>query len=182
MIIEILKRTPPWVFVLFFVLLAYGYSQSKSRTVSRSGIAVLLVVMIVLSLFGLLSAFGVAPVGLVSWGIGVGVSVWLGSVLAVPRGVTYSIEAQSFFVPGSWLPLSLMMAIFFIKYAVGVTLARQLPVANTLIFSSLVSISYGFLSGLFLSRALAVWGVKKQHMAMMSTRRLAADAPRAARR
>jgi hypothetical protein len=54
-----------------------------------------------------------------------------------------------------------MMAIFFIKYAVGVTLARQVPVVNTLIFKGLVSFAYGFLSGLFLSRALVVWAARK---------------------
>jgi heme A synthase len=101
MLIEILKRTPPWVFVLFFVLLVYGYSQSKNRTVSRYRIAILPAAMIVLSFYGMLSAFGIVPVGLASWVIGVGVSVWLGLVLAVPRGVTYSNETQSFFFPGA---------------------------------------------------------------------------------
>ena len=72
MLIEILKRTPAWVFILFFVLLVYGHSQSKNRTVSRPRIAVLPAAMIVLSFYGVLSAFGTAPVGLASWGIGVG--------------------------------------------------------------------------------------------------------------
>jgi hypothetical protein len=181
LLIEILKRTPAWVFILFFVLLVYGHSQSKNRTVSRPRIAVLPAAMIVLSFYGVLSAFGIAPVGLASWGIGVGVSVWLGLVLAVPRGVTYSNETQSFFVPGSWLPLILMMAIFFIKYAVGVILARQLPIANTLIFSGSVSFLYGFFGGLFLSRALVVWSSRKRPIEMMSNPPLYADMPQAPR-
>jgi hypothetical protein len=50
-----------------------------------------------------------------------------------------------------------MLAMFFTKYAVGVMLARQLPVAGTFEFIGLVSLGYGFLSGLFLARALVVW-------------------------
>ena len=65
MLIEILQRTPPWVFVLFFALLALGYFQSRSRTVSRRRVSILPVAMIVLSLYGVFSAFGIAPVGLV---------------------------------------------------------------------------------------------------------------------
>ena len=168
MLIEILKRTPLWVFVLFFVLLVYGYSQSKSRRVSGRRIAILPAAMILLSFFGVVFAFNIAPVGLISWGIGVWVSIWLGTSFAVPHNVTYSTETQSFFVPGSWLPLILMMAIFSIKYVVGVILARQLPIANTLIFSGSVSFLYGFFGGLFLSRALVVWSSRSRPIEITS--------------
>ena len=161
MLITILSRTPLWVFVLFFVLLVYGYSQSKTRTVSRSRIAILPAAMVVLSFSGVLSAFGIAPVALASWGIGVGITVWLGSLRAVPDGVSFSFETQLFRVPGSWIPLLLMMALFFTKYAVGVIVARQLPVANTLMFCGTVSLAYGALCGVFVSRALTVWSVRK---------------------
>jgi hypothetical protein len=157
LLIEILKRTPSWVFVLFFVLLALGYSQSNDRVVSRGKVSILPVAMIVLSFYGVLSAFGIAPVGLISWVVGVGVAVWLGVTLASPRGVSFSTETQSFSVPGSWLPLALMMAIFFIKYAVGVILARQLSIARDPAFIGSIRFCYGLLSGVFLARALVVW-------------------------
>lgn len=157
MLIEILKRTPPWVFVLFFMLIALGYFQSKGRTVSRRRVSVLPVAMIALSFYGVLSAFGVAPVGLVFWALGVTLAVGVGVNLAAPQGVTFLRETQSFFIPGSWLPLVFMMAIFFTKYAVGVILARQLPIAGELAFVAPVSLCYGFLSGAFLARAMVVW-------------------------
>jgi hypothetical protein len=157
LLIEILNRTPPWVFVLFFALLALGYFQSKSRTLSRGRVLTLPVAMIVLSFYGVLSAFGVAPLGLVFWVLGVAIAIGLGVMLAMPKGVTFSTETQSFFVPGSWLPLAFMMAIFFTKYAVGVILARQLPVASETAFIGSVSICYGFLSGVFLARAIVIW-------------------------
>lgn len=158
MFIEILKRTPPWVFVLFFALLIMGYLQSKDRIISRGKVAILPVAMICLSFYGVLSAFGMGrPVGLVSWAAGIFLAGFLGRKFASPAGVVYSTTKRSYSVPGSWFPLFLMMAIFFIKYAVGVILARKLPIANEQIFIVPVSLCYGLISGLFLVRAFGIW-------------------------
>lgn len=157
MLIEILKHTPLWVFGLFFVLLALGYSQSKDRVVSRGKVAILPVAMIGLSFYGVCTAFGVDLIGLAFWALGVALAVGLGIKVAAPRGVTFSAATQSFFVPGSWLPLMFMMAIFFTKYAVGVLLAQQRPIAREMVFVSAVSLCYGLLSGIFLARALVIW-------------------------
>lgn len=182
MLIEIVKRTPSWVFVLFFVLLAVGYFQSKDRAVSRNKVSILPLAMIALSLYGVISAFGIAPVGLSSWVVGVLVAVWIGVRLRAPRGACFSIETQLFSVPGSWFPLGLMMAIFFTKYAVGVTLARQLPIANEPVFIGSISLCYGFLSGLFVARALVIWRSAERATKTVSKPALHADAPPAARR
>jgi hypothetical protein len=161
MLVEILKRTPPLVFVLFFALLALGYLQSKARVVKRSHLAILPAAMIALSFYGVLSAFGVDAIALAAWLIGTSAAVWLGIALAVPRGAVYSAKTLSFSIPGSWLPLVLMMAIYFTKYAVGVILAQRLSVADSFEFIVLVSLAYGFLSGLFLARALVIWRCAK---------------------
>lgn len=125
---------------------------------SRAKVAILPVAMICLSFYGVLSAFGVGrPVSLVSWAAGIFIVGLLGRKFPSQVGAYYSVENRSYSVPGSWLPLFLMMAIFFIKYAVGVILARKLPIANEQIFMVPVSLSYGLISGLFLFRAFAIW-------------------------
>jgi non-heme chloroperoxidase len=156
LLVQIIERTPSWVFVLFFVLVGLGYVQSRNRTVRRGSVAIIPLAMIALSLYGVLSAFGVAPAGLVFWLLGVGIAVWLGLNLPSPRGLSFSSESRSFFVPGSWIPLGLMMAIFFTKYAVNVIQARHLPIATGLIFIGAASLCYGILSGAFLVRALVI--------------------------
>ena len=156
MLIEILKRTPPWVFVLFFALLALGYVQSKGRTVGRGTAPILAYAMIALSFHGVFSAFGFVPVSITSWVLGVAIAVGPGLKLAIPQGVTFSPETQSCFIPGSWLPLAFMMAIFFTKYVVGVILARQLPIAGEASFVCSVSLGYGLFSGIFLARAIGI--------------------------
>lgn len=157
LLIEILNRTPPWVFVVFVALLVLGYFQSRDRSVKRGRVALLPVAMIVWSLFGVVSAFGMATSSLVLWTLGVAVAIGVGLKLAAPKGVTFFPEDNSFSVPGSWSPLILMMAIFFIKFGVGVVLARQLPVVDQPVFIGSIGFSFGFFSGLFLARALVVW-------------------------
>ncbi len=96
-LIEILKHTPAWVFVLFFVLLAVGYFQSKDRAIGRGKVSILPVAMIVLSFHGVLSAFGAIAIGLVSWVLGV--------VIAVGIGVSLPCQKVSAFPPqpsGFW--------------------------------------------------------------------------------
>ncbi len=157
MLIEILKRTPPWVFLLFVVLLVLGYSQSKDRTVRRSSVSILPVAMMVLSFYGVFSAFGLVFIGLACWTLGVATATGLGVKLAKPRGVTFCTATRSFFVPGSWFPGVAMLAIFFTKYTVGVILARQLPMVREMTFVGSVSLCYGLLSGVFLARAIVIW-------------------------
>lgn len=154
--IEIVKRTPPWVFALFLVLLVLGYVQSRDRTVGRRRLLLLPIAMLMLSFYGVVSAFGVTPAGFAPWLLGVMAAVGYGTRRPVPRGAAYSAETQSFSVPGNWLPLALMMGIFFIKYAVGVILARRLPIAGKMLFVGSTSLCYGVFSGAFLARAASI--------------------------
>lgn len=156
MFIEILKHTPIWVFCLFFILLAIGFTQSKARTADKGRILILPCAMLGLSFYGVISAFGPIYSGLLAWFIGITIASWLGLKLAILKGVTYSDENQAFLIPGSWVPLVLMMAIFFTKYAVGVVLALQLTIVQHAEFITVVSCLYGCFSGLFFSRLLII--------------------------
>jgi hypothetical protein len=60
-----------------------------------------------------------ALAGFTSWLFGIGIAIGLGPAFTAPSGAMYSSKARLFVVPGSRLPLVLIMAIFFIKYAVG---------------------------------------------------------------
>ena len=162
MLIEIISHTPRWVFILFFVLLVLGYLQSKTRTVSRKKVIILPCAMIALSFYGVISAFGISAVGIISWFIGAAATTWLGLMLGSPKGIVCKDDIHSVIIPGSWIPLLLMMAIFFTKYIVGVVLARELPIAGSLQFISIVCFFYGCFSGLFLARMLVTWSALKQ--------------------
>ena len=52
MIVQILSHTPIWVYALFFVLLAFGLIQTRTRTVRKMPALLLPAGMTALSLFG----------------------------------------------------------------------------------------------------------------------------------
>ena len=155
--LQILQHTPIWVFNLWFVLLILGYFQSKPRIILRGRVAILPAAMILLSFYGVVSAFSVSILGIFSWVLGAGIAVLIGQARRSKKGVAYSKETQSFSLPGSWNPLALMMAIFFTKYGVGVALARNPLLASIPLFIGCVSSVYGFLSGLFFAGVLILW-------------------------
>ena len=161
MLLQILQRTPPWVFVLFAVLVAFGFLQSRTREVSLVRVTILPLVLIGLSLSGLLGTFGAHAFAIAAWLAGVAVALVLNRAAKWPRRVSYAPATRRFLVEGSWLPLAVMMIIFFTRYAVTVTLAMQPPLASTLWLPVLVSLAYGLMSGAFLARALRILAARR---------------------
>lgn len=152
--IQILANTPTWVFGLFVALLALGLLQVRSRTVRMIPALLLPAGMVALSLAGINSSFGLRPVPLASWAIALVLSALVAYSLFRDKRVTYDATARAFFVPGSWMPLVVIMAIFFAKYAYAVMQALHAVVISTTLFIVGLSAVYGLLSGYFAARAL----------------------------
>lgn len=166
MLVQILKHTPPWVFGLFLGLACIGYVQSRTRLVSRRRLAVLPVAMLCLSFFGVWSSFQAHLPALVSWTCALLVVVASGHVMTPPRRVSYSSESKLFTVPGSWIPLALMMCIFFTKYAAAVTRAVDPGASDSVALVTFTCTIYGLCSGAFLARALRIARVARQPLTM----------------
>jgi len=160
MIGEILRQTPSWVFGLFSVLLALGIMQSRPRRVSRSGILALPAAMAILSIYGTASAFGTAPEAWLGWLVGLLGALWMGTVLRMSKDVITTTDGLGRIVPGSWIPLVLMMAIFSTKYMVGMAFARQLTMVGLVPFVVGICVLYGAFTGLIAARALAIWNTR----------------------
>jgi len=153
MILNILEHTPAWVWVLFCVLIVLGVSQTRTRDMSVARATILPLVMVALSLSGVLSAFGLVPLALGAWVAGLGVSLRLaGEVMAV-RGASWSVRTRLFRVPGSFLPVFLILGVFVTKYAAGVLLAINPSLAANVGISVVLSLVYGAFAGLFWARA-----------------------------
>ena len=80
----------------------------------------------------------------------------VGLRLPVPAGARYKVAQRRFHLPGSWLPLLLILIVFTLKYAIGVQLAMQPALAHASGFAFVVTALYGLLSGLFAARTLRV--------------------------
>ena len=157
MIMQIISHTPIWVFVLFFVLLTLGYLASRPRTLSRGRVAILPVAMMLLSAYGVVSAFGYRAMGILAWVAGMALAVLLNRILRLPRGANYFATTRSFALPGSWIPLALMLVIFFTKYAVAVLRLIHPALLDHVSFVAGISLAYGVLSGIFFASALTLW-------------------------
>jgi len=145
---------PAWVPVLFIGLVFIGYRQSLPRTVKPGVLTGVALAMMGLSFYGVLSAFGAQPLALVCWGLGYAVAVPLGARHFASQGMRS--EGASVRVPGSWVPMVLILAIFVAKFVLGFVTGVRSPLLHQAGFIATLSLGLGALSGGFGARALAV--------------------------
>lgn len=155
----ILQRTPTWVWGLLAALLWLGASQWFDRTVGLRRVVLMPVAMTGFSAYGLASAFANPAQAGTAFG------AWLLTAAAAaalalwfrpeaPAGARYDSTARRFHLPGSAMPLVLIVGIFLVKYAVGVELALQPALARDGTFALQIAVLYGLFNGLIVARAL----------------------------
>ena len=163
MLYQIVIHTPLWVWGLLLALLALGLSQIITRTVGLRRTTVLPLVMVALSLYGTVSAFGAAPMVLLAWLATGAVTGALVLQRPLPPGTRFDAASRRFTVPGSVVPLVLIVGIFLIKYVVGVTLAMQPALAHEAGFRLAFGALYGAFSGVFAARGARLWRLALRH-------------------
>lgn len=155
-IVSILKGTPPWVWGLLAALLALGISQLSDRQTALGRVVIMLVAMLGLSLYGMTSAFGSSGqwgAVMLAWMLAAVMAVALVLTLSPASATRFDAPTRSFAVPGSVVPLLLILGIFMTKYVVGVELALQPAAVRDAAFALPVGMLYGAFSGIFIARA-----------------------------
>ena len=157
MITQIVTHTPTWVWGLLLALLWLGLKQSVSRTASLRRVTVMPLVMTGLSLYGAVTVFGVEPAVIGVWlSTAAATGLWAGQQ-PLPAATRYDPLMRQFSLPGSWVPLLLIMGIFVTKYGVGVATSLQPALVQDSSFGLVVVALYGAFSGVFLARAVSLW-------------------------
>lgn len=164
--LTIVQRTPVWVWGLLAGLLLLGTIQMRPRSMRLARVTLLPLGLAAFSLFGLgrdlLASGWVAPA----------LGVWLLMAAAVllatwrnspPAGTRYEPATRRIHLPGSTVPLVIILAIFLLKYAVGVELAMQPALREEAGFALGLAAAYGGLSGLLATRSAALWRLASQH-------------------
>ena len=163
MLSQIIIHTPLWVWGLLLALLGLGLNQLFTRSVPLRRATLLPLAMVALSLYGATSAFGAAPQVVLAWLIAGALAAWLVWQRPLPARTRFDAVTRRFTLPGSWVPLALMMGIFLTKYAVGVTLATQPALAHDVGFRLAFDALYGVFSGVFAARGARLWRLALQH-------------------
>jgi NADH:ubiquinone oxidoreductase subunit 6 (subunit J) len=157
-VVPILRGTPLWVWGLLASLLTLGLSQLRDRTASLARVSLLPLVMTTLSVSGTFSALGRSP------HLAMAILVWLvAAALAfalLSRGRPaghYDAARRLYVLPGSVIPLLLIVGIFLVKYVVGVDLAMEPQLVQNTPYVLCVAALYGAFTGFFVGRASRLW-------------------------
>ena len=159
---NIIIATPHWVWGLLLALVALGLSQMFTRSVSLRRITLLPLAMVALSLYSTVSALGATPQVLLTWLTACALAAWCVSQRRLPVGTRFDAATRRFTLPGSALPLLLIMGIFLTKYAFGVQRAMVPALALDGTLALVASTLYGAFSGVFAARAARLWRLALQ--------------------
>ncbi len=152
-----LSHLPTWVPFLLAALLVIGLKQTRQRVVTYSRLIVMPLAMLGMSIWGLKATFGDNGLALVAWATGMAVS----ATFLASRGRLVVLEPAPgpglIVVPGSWVPLSLIVGIFAVRFALGFIAATHGEWLHQTSFVMASSLALGGLSGGFSGRALGLF-------------------------
>ena len=158
---QLLSNLPAWVYAILITLLWLGYSQTRTRHISRLRITVMPILFLGLSLYSVLHVPHALIAALVAWGLGIRLAFRLNDTVDYGKGVTMDADREHYVVPGSWLPLMLMMSVFAVRFIQGYLVGSHAIDPDsfyTITISALVS---GAISGTFLARAVQIFKAGK---------------------
>lgn len=154
-LLTIVARTPLWVWFLLAALIALGLSQARDHVVGRVRVIAQPVGLGLFSLWGAMAAFGMHAQVQGVWLAGLLAGAAAGWLLVLPRQVQ-ALSPRRFAIGGSLVPLVLLMAVFFMRYAINVALAIRPALAQQLEFATAAAALYGAPAGLLAARAWRV--------------------------
>jgi hypothetical protein len=166
---DILRYTPTWVWGLLTGLLALGLWQTRSRSVARARLLTLPLTLLGLGLWSTSSSFAALPLAAGVWLASLAVSCFAARRLPVPAGACWDAASERLHLPGSWLPLALILVIFTLRYAASVALVLHPAWRGDPTLLLPLAALYGALGGLFLGRAIGLLALTRAPQDTIST-------------
>jgi uncharacterized protein DUF6622 len=161
-IIDILRHTPLWVWVLLSVVVGLGFLQTRDREVSRARAVTLPLIFIALSLSAFFRGPSAGVLPLAGWASGFASAWTVGYRLVAVRGAEWLPDSSRIHVPGSWVPLTLMVGLFLLKYSVGVASALAPALRMQPMFLLTINLAYGVFAGAFWARSRSLLALVRQ--------------------
>ena len=162
MLIGIVQHTPHWVWWLLAALISLGVSQTQPRQRTLRAATAMPIAMTALSFCGVVSIFTQEAIALLAWAAAMLAALAISHAAGIGSKVRWLAAEQRLLVPGSWVPLMLMLGLFVIRFGANVALAIHPDLRVDGLFAGSVSFAYGAFSGIFLARGLTMWRVARQ--------------------
>lgn len=157
---QVLKGTPVWVWAILVALIVLGVKQLRARVVSRYSV---LIAPVVFLFVGLMAA-GRGAVGFSAWALTLlATAAFTFFVWRPTGGARYDARTDRLNLPGSVIPMLLMLAIFLLNYVINVTLAINPLLRAELPWQVGPAILVGALSGVFIGRALTLFRMNRSN-------------------
>ena len=155
---QVLKGTPVWVWAILVTLIVLGVKQLRSRVVTRYSV---LIAPVVFLFIGLMAA-GRGPIGFSAWALTlIATAAFTFFVWQPTGGARYDASTDRLNLPGSVIPMLLMLAIFLLNYVINVTLAINPALRTELPWQVGPAIILGALSGVFFGRAATLFRMNR---------------------
>jgi ABC-type amino acid transport system permease subunit len=156
-IIEIISRTPWWVWILFVFLLWIGLRALRPSTGPFWRLAILPLVFLVWGLQSLVSRYPIDAFSLGPWLLAIAIGVALGLLLVARVELRADRAHGLIWLPGGATTLVLILLIFAARYTFGV-LQGMTPgiIADPRFLIADVGLS-GLVAGIFAGRLLGLW-------------------------
>ena len=153
MIQQIISHTPTYVWAILAFLVYRGVNALSDRETTLRNLFIIPGVMLYLSLSSMADKFGLRDATIGLWAVGAVAGAALSFTLT-SGAIQVNRAAGTLIQRGSAVPLVLMLAIFFSKYAVAVVFAMQPALTQNVLAVAAVCLLFGLFNGIFLGRLL----------------------------
>jgi hypothetical protein len=152
---DLITRTPIWVWFVLAALIALGLKQARDSVLGQGRVIAIPVVLSTMSLAGAATTFSAHAAAVLVWALGLAAGIAAFSLLKLPVRAQ-ALPNRQIAVSGSWLPMSMMLSVFMLRYVVSVSLVIHPALAQQSGFMVSVCSLYGLMAGLFAGRAIRV--------------------------
>ncbi|AQH01214.1 hypothetical protein A9R05_20375 [Burkholderia sp. KK1] len=154
---DILLGTPTWVWVLLAVLVSRGMKAMKGGTAPLSKLGIVPAIFAGWGLLHLLSDHATGWDTALMWVAGGALGVGIGAAIAKRSGLTVDRTLRTVTLPGSAVPLVLILLTFAMKFWIGFELATSAHLGVDSTFVVLNGLVSGVVAGIFAGRFLIYW-------------------------
>ncbi len=150
-VLGILSHTPLWVWAALGYVLVVGWMRTRDRVMAPWRVLVLPAIVTALVIYGLVA--GATPLTLLGFASGAVAGALAGLAVARRRPAVLTDDGK-LATKGDWLPLALVVGIFTVRYAQGVTLGIDPAIGANPAFVLGSAIVSGLFAAMMVARTL----------------------------